>query len=178
RELAQRDVPYERRPVSKADAVEYFKQKGDEYKLELISDLPDGSITFYKQGNFIDLCRGPHIPSTALIKHPTLLSGAGAYWRGDERRPPLTRSYGVSFPKESMLDEHLERLELARERDHRKLGRELELFTFSRRVGPGLPMWLPKGAMLRDTLANFLKREQDRRGYEPLVDRKSAGKGK
>ncbi len=169
RELAQRDVPYERRPVSKADAVEYFKQKGDEYKLELISDLPDGSITFYKQGNFIDLCRGPHIPSTGLIKYPKLLNVAGAYWRGDERRPQLTRIYGVSFPKKSMLDEHLERLELARERDHRKLGRELELFTFSRRVGPGLPMWLPKGAMLRDTLANFLKREQARRGYEPVV---------
>src|SRR5690606_30465402 len=140
-----------------------------EYKLELISDLPDGSITFYKQGNFIDLCRGPHIPSTGLIKYPKLLNVAGAYWRGDERRPQLTRIYGGSFPKKSMLDEHIERRELAREWDHRKLGRELALFTFSRRVGPGLPMWLPKGAMLRDTLANFLKREQARRGYEPVV---------
>lgn len=169
KELAKRDVPYERRPVSKAEAVEYFKQKDDEYKLELIEGLEDGSITFYKQGNFIDLCRGPHVPSTGRIKYPKLLNVAGAYWRGDEHRPQLTRIYGVSFPKKSMLDEHMERLELARERDHRKLGRELELFTFTRRVGPGLPLWLPKGAVLRDTLSSFLKKEQIKRGYKPVV---------
>ncbi len=169
KELAKRDVAYERRPVSKQEAVEYFEQKGDEYKLELIEGLEDGSITFYKQGNFIDLCRGPHVPSTGRIKYPKLLNVAGAYWRGDERRPQLTRIYGVSFPKKSMLDEHLERLELARERDHRKLGRELELFTFSRKVGAGLPMWLPKGAVLRETLSSFLKKEQIKRGYQPVI---------
>lgn len=169
KELAKRDVPYERRPVSKAEAIEHFEQKGDEYKLELIEGLEDGNITFYKQGNFIDLCKGPHIPSTASIKYPKLLNVAGAYWRGDESRPQLTRIYGVSFPKKSMLDEHLERLELAKERDHRKLGKELELFTFSSKVGPGLPMWLPKGAMLRETLSSFLKKEQVKRGYQPVV---------
>ncbi len=169
KELARRDVPFERRPVSKKEAREYFEEKGDEYKLELIEDLEDGSITLYKQGHFVDLCRGPHVPSTGLIKYPKLLNLAGAYWRGDERRPQLTRIYGVSFPKKSLLDEHLERLEMARERDHRRLGRELELFTFSQKVGPGLPMWLPKGAVLRETLSSFLKREQMRRGYQPVV---------
>ncbi|HEX7071251.1 MAG TPA: threonine--tRNA ligase [Rhodothermales bacterium] len=168
-ELAKRDVPYERRAVSKDEALAYFREKGDEYKLELIDELEDGTITFYRQGNFVDLCRGPHIPSTGAIKYPKLLSIAGAYWRGDEKRPQLTRLYGITFPKKKELDEHLERLELARERDHRKLGRELELFTFSQEVGPGLPMWLPKGAILRDTLAEFLKREQLRRGYQPVV---------
>ncbi|MEX0820607.1 MAG: threonine--tRNA ligase [Rhodothermales bacterium] len=169
KDLAKRDVEFDRKPVSKSEALEYFEAKGDEYKLELIEDLEDGTITFYRQGNFTDLCRGPHLPSTGIIKYPKLLNLAGAYWRGDERRAQLTRIYGVSFPKKSMLDEHLERLELARERDHRKLGRELELFTFSQMVGPGLPMWLPKGATLRETLSNFLKKEQVKRGYQPVV---------
>ena len=168
-ELAKRDVPYERRPVSKKEALDYFGKKGDEYKLELIDELEDGTITFYQQGDFVDLCRGPHIPTTGAIKYSKLLNVAGAYWRGSEKRPQLTRIYGVSFPKKKMLDEHLERLELAKERDHRKLGRELELFTFSQKVGPGLPMWLPKGAILRDTLASFLKQEQIKHGYQPVV---------
>jgi threonyl-tRNA synthetase len=168
-ELARRDAVYERRPIAKAQAIEHFEEKGDEYKLELLEDLDDGSITFYQQGGFVDLCRGPHLPSTGKIKYSKLLNVAGAYWRGDESRPQLTRIYGVSFPKKSMLDEHLERLELARERDHRKVGRELELFTFSQKVGPGLPLWLPKGATLRDTLSSFLKKEQIKRGYQPVV---------
>ncbi|MEM1041687.1 MAG: threonine--tRNA ligase [Bacteroidota bacterium] len=167
--LAKEDNRYERRAVSKQEALDYFGEKGDAYKLELIEELEDGTITFYRQGNFVDLCRGPHIPSTKPIKYPKLLSIAGAYWRGDESRPQLTRIYGVSFPKLSMLEEHLEKLELARQRDHRKLGRELGLFMFSNRVGPGLPMWLPKGAVLRETLIDFLKAEQLRRGYEPVV---------
>jgi len=168
-ELAKRDVPYARREVSKADALAYFEDKGDEYKVELIGELDDGSITFYTQGEFTDLCRGPHVPSTGFIKYSKLLNIAGAYWRGDEKRKQLTRLYGISFPKKKELDEHLERLELARQRDHRKLGRELELFTFSHAVGPGLPMWLPKGAVLRENLAEFLKAEQVRRGYQPVV---------
>ena len=168
-ELAKRDVPFERRPVSKDDALDYFRDKDDEYKLELIDELEDGTITLYQQGNFIDLCRGPHIPSTGQIKYPKLLALAGAYWRGDEKRPQLTRIYGISFPKKKELDEYLERLELARRRDHRKLGRELELFTFSSKVGPGLPLWLPKGAVLRETLTDFLKEEQLARGYQPVI---------
>jgi threonyl-tRNA synthetase len=169
KELAKRDSRYERREVSKAEAVDYFTEKGDAYKLELIDELEDGTITFYQQGGFVDLCRGPHIPSTKGIKYAKLLNIAGAYWRGDESRPQLTRIYGVSFPKLKMLEEHLERLELARQRDHRKLGRELGLFMFSNKVGPGLPMWLPKGATLRETLVDFLKEEQLRRGYEPVI---------
>ncbi len=168
-ELANRDVPYERREVSKEEALDYYTDKGDEYKVELINELEDGTITFYTQGDFTDLCRGPHIPSTGQIKYPKLLNIAGAYWRGDERRPQLTRIYGISFPKKKELEEYLERLELARQRDHRKLGRELELFTFSQKVGPGLPMWLPRGATLRDTLVSFLKEEQLRRGYQPVI---------
>ena len=169
KELAAKESRFERRAVSKQEAIEYFAGKGDEYKLELIRDLEDGNITFYQQGNFIDLCRGPHIPSTAPIRYPKLLSLAGAYWRGDEKRPQLTRIYGISFPKRKELDEYLHNLELAKQRDHRKLGRELELFTFSPLVGPGLPLWLPKGAILRDTLSNFLKEEQMERGYLPVV---------
>ncbi len=169
RELAKRDAAYECRPVSKKDAVAYFEDKGDPYKLELLEGLPDGAITFYTQGGFTDLCRGPHLPSTKPIKYPKLLSVAGAYWRGDEKRQQLTRLYGISFPKKKLLEEHLERLELARERDHRKLGRELRLFTFSQKVGPGLPMWLPKGAVLRETLSDFLKEEQIKRGYQPVI---------
>ena len=169
KELAKRDVPFERRPVSKDEALQYFEEKGDEYKLELIDALEDSTITFYQQGDFVDLCRGPHLPSTGRIKYPKLLSTAGAYWRGDETRKQLTRIYGVSFPKKKLLEEHLERLQLAKERDHRKLGRELDLFMFSEKVGPGLPMWLPKGAVLRETLQNFLKDEQLKRGYQPVV---------
>jgi threonyl-tRNA synthetase len=168
-ELARRDVSYERREVTKQEALEHYTSKGDEYKVELIGELEDGTITFYTQGDFTDLCRGPHIPSTGRIKYPKLLNIAGAYWRGDERRPQLTRIYGISFPKKKELEDYLERLELARQRDHRKLGRELELFTFSQKVGPGLPMWLPRGATLRDTLVSFLKEEQLRRGYQPVI---------
>ncbi|NNF59486.1 MAG: threonine--tRNA ligase [Rhodothermaceae bacterium] len=169
KELARNANRYERRDVSKAEALAYFEEKGDQYKLELIEDLEDGTITFYQQGDFVDLCRGPHIPNTKPIKAVKLLNIAGAYWRGDESRPQLTRLYGVTFPKQKLLDEHLERLELAKQRDHRKLGRELGLFMFSNKVGPGLPMWLPKGAILRDTLVDFLKAEQLRRGYLPVI---------
>lgn len=169
KELAKRNVSYERRAVSKQEAIDYFNEKGDEYKLELIDELEDGSITFYQQGDFVDLCRGPHIPSTKQIKAVKLLNLAGAYWRGDEKRPQLTRIYGVTFPKKKELDEYLERLELARQRDHRKLGKELELFTFNKKVGPGLPLWLPKGTTLRETLVDFLKEEQLRRGYQPVI---------
>ena len=167
--LAKQNSAFRRREVPKAEAVAYFQEKGDPYKLELLDGLQDGEITFYQQGDFVDLCRGPHIPTTKPIKAVKLLSLAGAYWRGDESRPQLTRIYGVSFPKAKLLDEHLERLELARQRDHRKLGRELELFMFSDKVGPGLPIWLPRGARLRETLVDFLKEEQVARGYEPVV---------
>ncbi|WP_412068931.1 threonine--tRNA ligase [Rubrivirga sp. IMCC43871] len=168
-ELARANSTFERRDVPKAEAIAHFEEKGDPYKLELLEGLDDGTITFYTQGGFTDLCRGPHIAATKPIKAVKVMSLAGAYWRGDESRPQLTRIYGVSFPKASMLTEYLERLELAKQRDHRKLGRELELFMFSDKVGPGLPMWLPKGARLRETLMDFLKEEQVRRGYEPVV---------
>ena len=168
-ELAKRGVHYERRAVPKDEALAYFEEKGDPYKVELLQDLEDGQITFYQQGDFVDLCRGPHIPSTKPIKAIKLLNIAGAYWRGDETRPQLTRLYGITFPKKKELDEYLERLELAKERDHRRLGKELGLFMFSNKVGPGLPMWLPKGATLRDTLVDFLKEEQKRRGYQPVI---------
>ena len=168
-ELARTDSAFERREVPKAEAVAHFEAKGDPYKLELLEGLDDDQITFYTQGGFTDLCRGPHIARTKPIKAVKLLSLAGAYWRGDESRPQLTRIYGVSFPKAKLLEEHLERLEQAKLRDHRKLGRELELFMFSDKVGPGLPIWLPKGARLRETLVDFLKEEQVKRGYEPVV---------
>ena len=168
-ELARADSRFERRDVPKSEAVAYFTDKGDPYKLELLEGLDDGTITFYTQGEFTDLCRGPHIASTKPIKAVKLLSLAGAYWRGDESRPQLTRVYGVSFPKQKMLDEHLERLELAKQRDHRKLGRDLGLFMFSDKVGPGLPIWLPKGARMREALVDFLKEEQLKRGYDPVV---------
>ena len=168
-ELARADSRFERRDMPKAEAVAHFEAKGDPYKLELLEGLEDGQITFYTQGGFTDLCRGPHIASTKPIKAVKLLNLAGAYWRGDESRPQLTRIYGVSFPKQKLLEEHLERLELAKQRDHRKLGKDLGLFMFSDVVGPGLPMWLPKGARLRETLVDFLKEEQVKRGYEPVV---------
>lgn len=168
-ELARTKSEFVRSDVSKAEAVKYFEAKDDEYKLELIDGLEDGSITFYKQGNFTDLCRGPHIPHTGLIKAIKLMSIAGAYWRGDEKRKQLTRIYGVSFPKQKELTEYLERLEQAKKRDHRKLGKELELFTFSEKVGLGLPLWLPKGTILRERLENFMRKAQVRAGYDPVV---------
>ncbi len=169
KDLASQKHVYSREEVSKEQALKLFKGKGDEYKTELISDLEDGTISLYHQGNFTDLCRGPHLPDTSPIKAIKLLSLAGAYWRGDENRKQLTRIYGVSFPKASMLEEHLELLEQAKLRDHRKLGKELELFTFSQKVGPGLPLWLPKGAQLRERLENFLKKVQRDYGYEPVI---------
>ncbi|MFP4227816.1 MAG: threonine--tRNA ligase [Salinivenus sp.] len=169
-ELARRDVPYERHEVAKDDAVTFYEEAGNEYKLELIEGLEEGEISFYKQGEFTDLCRGPHIPSTGRIKAPKLLSVAGAYWRGDETNPQLTRIYGISFPKQKLLEEFLERRRKAKERDHRKLGTELDLFTFdTEQVGPGLPMWLPKGTTLRETLRDFLREEQLKQGYQPVV---------
>src|SRR5690606_16675751 len=167
--LAKQKETFERKSVSKADAVAYFTEKGDEYKLDLIKDLEDGKITFYTQGNFTDLCRGPHIPHTGVIKAIKLTNVAGAYWRGDETRKQLTRIYGVSFPKASELTEYLKFLEEAKKRDHRKLGKELELFAFSDKVGAGLPLWLPKGAMLRQKLQEFLQRAQIKAGYEPVA---------
>jgi threonyl-tRNA synthetase len=169
KELAAQKEEYRRREVSKEEAMKFFTDKGDEYKTELISDLEDGTISFYHQGNFTDLCRGPHLADTSPIKAIKLLSVAGAYWRGDEKRKQLTRIYGVTFPKAKLLEEHLELLEQAKLRDHRKLGKELELFTFSQRVGPGLPLWLPKGAQLRERLENFLKKVQREAGYEPVI---------
>lgn len=169
RELAKAKLTFERKEVSKAEALAYFTEKEDPYKLELIENLEDGQITFYTQGNFTDLCRGPHIPNTSPIKAIKLLSIAGAYWRGDEKNKQLTRIYGITFPKAADLTEHLEKLEEAKRRDHRKLGKELELFTFSQRVGQGLPLWLPKGAALRERLENFLKKAQKKSGYEQVI---------
>lgn len=168
-ELARNKSEYQRREVSKADALKYFGDKGDEYKLELIDGLEDGQITFYQQGNFVDLCRGPHIPTTEPIKAVKLLNLAGAYWRGDEKRKQLTRIYGITFPKQKELDDYLVLLEEAKKRDHRKLGQELELFMFSEKVGQGLPIWLPKGTALRQRLEDFLKKEQLRRGYQAVI---------
>ncbi len=168
-ELARQKNAYIRQEISKSDAIEYFKKADDEYKLELLEDLEDGSITFYTQGEFTDLCRGPHIPHTGFIKAAKLTSLAGAYWRGDETRKQLTRIYGITFPKKSELTEYLEMVEKAKERDHRKLGKELELFMFSQRVGQGLPIWLPKGADLRARLENFLKKAQQKAGYEMVM---------
>jgi threonyl-tRNA synthetase len=168
-ELAKQSNLYSRKEVSKADAITYFKEKGDEYKLDLLEGLEDGSITFYSQGNFTDLCRGPHIPHTGFIKAIKLMSVAGAYWRGDEKNKMLTRIYGVTFPKKSELDEHLAMIEEAKKRDHRKLGKEMELFTFSEKVGMGLPLWLPKGAMLREKLVQFMQKAQIEAGYLPVI---------
>ncbi len=168
-ELARQKQAYQRKPVSKAEALAYFTKKGDEYKLDLIDGLADGTITFYSQGNFTDLCKGPHIPNTGFIKATKLMNVAGAYWRGSEKNKMLTRIYAVTFPKQKELDEYLTLLEEAKKRDHRKLGKEMELFAFSERVGMGLPLWLPKGAVLRERLENFLKRAQIRAGYQPVV---------
>ncbi len=168
-ELAKQNNPYIRRSVSKQEAIEYFTQKGDPYKLELIEGLEDGKITFYQQGNFVDLCRGPHIPATGHIKAVKILNVAGAYWRGDEKRKMLTRVYAVSFPKASELKEYLTLLEEAKKRDHRKIGKEMELFTFSEKVGMGLPLWLPKGTAVREKLEAFMRKAQKRAGYTPVV---------
>ncbi len=168
-ELAARKVAYVRNDISKADALKKFQEKGDEYKVELINDLQDGTITLYTQGNFTDLCRGPHLPGTSEIKAIKLLSVAGAYWRGDEKRKMLTRIYGITFPKKKMLDEYLVLLEEAKKRDHRKIGKELELFAFSETVGKGLPLWLPRGTALRLRLEDFLKKIQRRFEYQQVM---------
>jgi threonyl-tRNA synthetase len=168
-ELAKEKQQFRRREVSKKDALDYFTQKGDEYKIELINELKDGEITFYESGHFTDLCRGPHIPHTGHIKAVKLTSIAGAYWRGDENRKQLTRIYGITFPKKKELTEYLAMLEEAKKRDHRKLGKELEIFAFSQKVGAGLPLWLPRGAQLRERLEIYLKKVQKEAGYEPVI---------
>ncbi len=168
-ELAKQKSEFIRTQVGKAEAVAFFQEKGDEYKLDLLEGLEDGSITFYQQGNFTDLCRGPHIPNTGFVKAVKLTNIAGAYWRGDEKRKMLTRIYGVTFPKAQELKDYLTLLEEAKKRDHRKIGRELELFTFSEKVGMGLPLWLPKGTLLRERLISFMKKAQDKSGYQQVT---------
>ena len=168
-ELARQKQAYVRKDISKKDAISYFGDKGDEYKIELLEDLEDGDITFYESGEFTDLCRGPHLPDTSPIKAAKILSVAGAYWRGDENRKQLTRLYGITFPKQKELTEFLHKLEEAKKRDHRKIGKELELYTFSQTVGQGLPLWLPKGALIREKLENFLKKVQVEAGYDPVI---------
>ena len=168
-ELSAKKETIVRKSISKQDALKLFGDRGEEYKTELISELEDGTITTYTQGNFTDLCRGPHLPNTGVIKAAKIMSLAGAYWRGDEKRRQLTRIYGITFPKKKMLDEYLALLEEAKKRDHRKLGKEMELFMFSSAVGQGLPLWLPKGALLRDRLENFLRRIQKRFGYQQVI---------
>ncbi|MEL4308254.1 threonine--tRNA ligase [Joostella sp. CR20] len=168
-EIARGKHDYKMRAVTKAEALDFYKKQGNEFKVELIENLEDGTITFCDHDTFTDLCRGGHIPNTGIVKAVKLLSVAGAYWRGDENKPQLTRIYGISFPKQKDLKEYLELLEEAKKRDHRKLGKELELFTFSQKVGQGLPLWLPKGAALRERLENFLKKAQKQAGYEQVV---------
>ena len=168
-ELAKEKNPFVRREMTKADAVSYFEAKGDEYKLDLLEGLEDGTITFYDQGNFTDLCRGPHMPHTGFIKAAKVMSIAGAYWKGDETKKQLTRVYGITFPKKQELGEYLELLEQAKARDHRKLGKEMDLFHFSEKVGQGLPLWLPKGADLRMRLEAFLKDAQRKAGYQAVI---------
>ena len=175
-ELARQKNEYIRKEISKPDALAHYQEKGDEYKLELLEELKDGGITFYTQGNFTDLCRGPHIPNTGFIKAAKILNVAGAYWRGDETRKQLTRLYGITFPKQKELKEYLEFLEEAKQRDHRKIGKELGLFTFSEKVGKGLPLWLPKGAVLRERLENFLKKAQVKAGYDQVASPHIGGK--
>ncbi len=168
-ELAKQKSPYIRQEMGKADAIAYFTEKQDEYKLDLLEGLEDGTITFYTQGNFTDLCRGPHMPHTGFVKAAKVMSIAGAYWKGDENNRQLTRVYGITFPKKSELNDYLQLLEEAKARDHRKLGKELDLFHFSEKVGQGLPLWLPKGADLRNRLESFLKEAQRRAGYQPVI---------
>ncbi len=169
KELAKQKNKFVRQEISKAEAIAYFTEKEDPYKLELLENLEDGNITFYTQGEFTDLCRGPHIPDTGFIKAVKLTSIAGAYWRGDEKNKQLTRIYGITFPKQAELTEYLEKVEEAKRRDHRKLGKEMDLFAFSQRVGQGLPLWLPKGAALRERLENFLKKAQKKAGYSQVI---------
>ncbi|MFW5687315.1 MAG: threonine--tRNA ligase [Bacteroidota bacterium] len=168
-ELARQKQTFQRKEIPKTEALQYYTQKGDEYKVDLLQDLEDGTISFYESGNFTDLCRGPHLMDTSPIKAVKLLSIAGAYWRGDESRKQLTRVYGITFPKQKQLTEYLEMLEEAKKRDHRKIGREMELFAFSANVGQGLPLWLPKGAQLRENLEKFLKNVQKKAGYLPVI---------
>ena len=168
-ELASRKEEIVRKNITKSDALKMFGDRGEEYKVELISELEDGTISTYTQGAFTDLCRGPHLPNTAPIKAVKILSIAGAYWRGDEKRHQLTRLYGITFPKKKMLDEYLTMLEEAKKRDHRKIGKEMELFMFSDTVGKGLPMWLPKGTELRLRLQSFLRRIQARYDYQEVI---------
>ncbi len=168
-EAARRNSPYIRSEVSKADAIDYFTKKGDEYKLDLLQNLEDGSITFYQQGEFTDLCRGPHIPHTGFIKAVKLMAIAGAYWKGDEKNKQLTRIYAITFTKQKDLDDYLKLLEEAKRRDHRKIGKEMELFTFSQKVGMGLPLWLPKGTAIRERLEQFMRKAQVKMGYQPVV---------
>ncbi|MBQ5452467.1 MAG: threonine--tRNA ligase, partial [Bacteroidales bacterium] len=168
-EIARGNHPYERKEVSKQEALDFFNQKGDNYKAELISELEDGKITEYSQDGYTDLCRGPHLPNTGLIKAVKITSIAGAYWRGNENNKMLTRVYGVAFPKQKMLDEYLVLLEEAKKRDHRKIGKDMELFAFSPKVGQGLPLWLPKGTVLRETLTRFLAKIQKRYGYLQVI---------
>ncbi len=168
-EIARQKTPFVRKEISKKDALKYFTKKNDEYKIELINELEEGTISLYSQGNFTDLCKGPHLPDSGSIKAVKLLSVAGAYWRGNIKNKQLTRIYGISFPKKNFLDEYLVLLEEAKKRDHRKIGKELELFTFSNKVGQGLPLWLPRGAMLREKLIEFMTKAQKRAGYEFVV---------
>jgi threonyl-tRNA synthetase len=168
-ELTRQSEVYRRKEISKAEAVRYFSEKGDEYKLDLLENLQDGQITFYTQGNFTDLCRGPHIPNTGFIKAVRLTNIAGAYWKGDERNKQLTRVYGVSFPSQKELDEYLQMLEEAKKRDHRKLGKELGIFTFDEQVGPGLPLWMPNGAVVIEELERLAKETEEKAGYKRVV---------
>ncbi len=168
-ELAKKNAVYQRKEISKADAVSFFAEKGDEYKLDLLENLQDGSITFYTQGAFTDLCRGPHIPNTGFIKAMRLTNIAGAYWKGDEKNKQLTRVYGVTFPSQKELDEYLHMLEEAKKRDHRKLGKELGIFTFDEQVGPGLPLWMPNGAVIIEQLEKLAKETEERAGYKRVV---------
>jgi threonyl-tRNA synthetase len=168
-ELARTKSAYQRQEINKGDAIAYFKEKGDQYKLELLNELEDGKITFYHQGNFTDLCRGPHIPNTEVVKAVKLTKVSGAYWRGDDTRDQMTRIYGITFPKAQDLKDYEILMAEAAKRDHRKLGQELELFMFSEKVGAGLPIWLPRGTALRTRLEDFLKKEQIKRGYTPVI---------
>src|SRR6185369_7408799 len=165
-ELAKQGNRYVRKEVSKKDDIDFFTKKDDQYKLDLLKDIQDGQITFYQQGNFVDLCRGPHIPDTGFIKAIKLMNIAGAYWRGDEKNKQLTRIYGITFPKKSLLDEYLLMLEEAKKRDHRKIGKELKIFTFDDEVGPGLPLWLPNGGIIIEQLEKLAKTTEDRAGYK------------
>jgi len=172
-ELARQSNEYVRKEVSKKEALEFFKAKGDEYKLDLINELEDGTITFYEQGKFTDLCRGPHLPNTGFIKAVKLTNIAGAYWRGDEKNKQLTRVYGITFPKKSLLDEYLTMLEEAKKRDHRKIGKEMEIFTFDDDVGPGLALWLPNGAVLIEQLEKLAKDTERKAGYQRISPKRA-----